>query len=86
MTFILQPYAIHFIKYLLYCIFIIIIIFSICTLYICLLYLILYQRANFRDLPGVHVHPDKKVEWDPDVERIYLDSRKPFVMSRELIN
>ncbi|KAE8036996.1 hypothetical protein FH972_009624 [Carpinus fangiana] len=37
------------------------------------------KGANFRDLPGVRVRPDKKVEWDPDVERIYLDSGKPLV-------
>jgi DNA (cytosine-5)-methyltransferase 1 len=71
--------AIHLMKYLLYYIFIRILVFSICTLYIYVLYLILYQGANFRDLPGVRVRPDKKVEWDPDVERIYLDSGKPLV-------
>lgn len=38
------------------------------------------QGANFRDLPGVRVRPDNKVEWDPDVERIYLDSGKPLVI------
>ncbi|OIW08926.1 hypothetical protein TanjilG_05902 [Lupinus angustifolius] len=33
----------------------------------------------FRDLPGVRVRPDNKVEWDPDVKRVYLDSGKPLV-------
>ncbi|KHN40382.1 DNA (cytosine-5)-methyltransferase 1 [Glycine soja] len=33
----------------------------------------------FRDLPGVRVGADNKVEWDPDVERVYLDSGKPLV-------
>ncbi|CAL0332504.1 unnamed protein product [Lupinus luteus] len=33
----------------------------------------------FRDLPGVRVRPDKRVEWDPDVKRVYLDSGKPLV-------
>ncbi|XP_062171171.1 DNA (cytosine-5)-methyltransferase CMT3 [Alnus glutinosa] len=37
------------------------------------------KGANFRDLPGVRVRPDKKVEWDPDVERVYLESGKPLV-------
>ncbi|KAF2286276.1 hypothetical protein GH714_013067 [Hevea brasiliensis] len=37
------------------------------------------KGANFRDLPGVRVRPDNKVEWDPDVERVYLDSGKPLV-------
>ncbi|KAJ4724096.1 Cytosine-specific methyltransferase [Melia azedarach] len=37
------------------------------------------KGANFRDLPGVRVRPDNKVEWDPDVERIYLKSGKPLV-------
>ncbi|BBH04326.1 chromomethylase 3 [Prunus dulcis] len=39
-----------------------------------------YARgANFRDLPGVRVRVDNKVEWDPDVERVYLKSGKPLV-------
>ncbi|KAL6000884.1 hypothetical protein ACLOJK_006611 [Asimina triloba] len=39
-----------------------------------------YQRgANFRDLPGVKVRPDKSVEWDENVERVYLPSGKPLV-------
>ncbi|XP_027357407.1 DNA (cytosine-5)-methyltransferase CMT3 [Abrus precatorius] len=33
----------------------------------------------FRDLPGVLVRADNKVEWDPNVERVYLDSGKPLV-------
>ncbi|KAL9324724.1 hypothetical protein ACSQ67_009581 [Phaseolus vulgaris] len=33
----------------------------------------------FRDLPGVRVGNDNKVEWDPDMERVYLDSGKPLV-------
>ncbi|KAK7314403.1 hypothetical protein VNO77_32925 [Canavalia gladiata] len=33
----------------------------------------------FRDLPGVRVRADNKVEWDPEVERVYLDSGKPLV-------
>ncbi|KAF7819761.1 DNA (cytosine-5)-methyltransferase CMT3 [Senna tora] len=37
------------------------------------------KGANFRDLPGVRVRPDNKVEWDPDVKRVYLDSGKPLV-------
>ncbi|GMH11523.1 hypothetical protein Nepgr_013364 [Nepenthes gracilis] len=37
------------------------------------------KGANFRHLPGVRVRPDKKVEWDPDVERVYLPSGKPLV-------
>ncbi|KAF3636688.1 putative PP2A regulatory subunit TAP46-like [Capsicum annuum] len=32
-----------------------------------------------RDLTGVRVRPDKKVEWDPDVERVLLPSGKPLV-------
>lgn len=37
------------------------------------------QGACFRDLPGVRVRPDNKVEWDPSIERVYLDSGKPLV-------
>ncbi|XP_020221194.1 DNA (cytosine-5)-methyltransferase CMT3 [Cajanus cajan] len=37
------------------------------------------KGACFRDLPGVRVGSDNKVEWDPDVERVYLDSGKPLV-------
>ncbi|KAI4340573.1 hypothetical protein MLD38_025394 [Melastoma candidum] len=37
------------------------------------------KGANFRDLPGVHVRPDNKVEWDPDVPRVCLKSGKPLV-------
>ncbi|KAJ7973784.1 Cytosine-specific methyltransferase [Quillaja saponaria] len=36
------------------------------------------KGANFRDLPGVLVRGNK-VEWDPDVERVYLKSGKPLV-------
>lgn len=38
-----------------------------------------YKGANFRDLEGVRVRPDNKVEWDPSVERVYLPSGKPLV-------
>ncbi|KAM3250626.1 hypothetical protein P3L10_004696 [Capsicum annuum] len=37
------------------------------------------KGANFRTLTGVRVRPDKKVEWDPDVERVLLPSGKPLV-------
>ncbi|CAN4110242.1 unnamed protein product [Withania somnifera] len=37
------------------------------------------KGANFRDLPGVRVRSDNKVEWDPDVERVKLPSGKPLV-------
>ncbi|XP_075503916.1 DNA (cytosine-5)-methyltransferase CMT3-like [Primulina tabacum] len=37
------------------------------------------KGANFRDLPGVRVRADKKVEWDPDVQRVLLSSGKPLV-------
>ncbi|KAL4340831.1 hypothetical protein GQ457_08G034730 [Hibiscus cannabinus] len=37
------------------------------------------KGANFRDLPGVLVKADNKVEWDPNVERVYLESGKPLV-------
>ncbi|KAF3662185.1 putative PP2A regulatory subunit TAP46-like [Capsicum annuum] len=37
------------------------------------------KGTNFRDLTGVRVRPDKKVEWDPDVERVLLPSGKPLV-------
>ncbi|KAJ1403873.1 S-adenosyl-L-methionine-dependent methyltransferase [Sesbania bispinosa] len=36
------------------------------------------KGANFRDLPGVLVK-DNKVEWDPSVERVLLESGKPLV-------
>lgn len=42
------------------------------------------QGANFRNLPGVHVRADNKVEWDPDVERVYLPSGKPLVILASL--
>ncbi|CAK9140068.1 unnamed protein product [Ilex paraguariensis] len=35
--------------------------------------------ANFRDLRGVRVRDDNKVEWDPDIPRVYLPSGKPLV-------
>lgn len=38
-----------------------------------------FQGANFRDLPGVRVRADNKVEWDPNVERVKLSSGKPLV-------
>ncbi|KAK6944725.1 Chromo domain [Dillenia turbinata] len=37
------------------------------------------KGANFRDLPGVIVRPDNKVEWDTTVEREMLPSGKPLV-------
>lgn len=37
------------------------------------------KGANFRDLEGVRVRPDNKVEWDPNVKRVYLPSGKPLV-------
>ncbi|KAE9462306.1 hypothetical protein C3L33_05784, partial [Rhododendron williamsianum] len=37
------------------------------------------KGANFRHLEGVRVCDDKKVEWDPDVKRVYLASGKPLV-------
>ncbi|KAL2507919.1 DNA (cytosine-5)-methyltransferase CMT3 [Forsythia ovata] len=37
------------------------------------------KGANFRDLPGVRVRADNKVEWDPDVERVKVSSGKPLV-------
>lgn len=37
------------------------------------------KGANFRDLPGVRVRLDNKVEWDPDVKRVLLPSGKPLV-------
>ncbi|CAI9774461.1 unnamed protein product [Fraxinus pennsylvanica] len=37
------------------------------------------KGANFRDLPGVIVRADNKVEFDPDVERVKLPSGKPLV-------
>ncbi|GKV21739.1 hypothetical protein SLEP1_g31691 [Rubroshorea leprosula] len=37
------------------------------------------KGANFRDLPGVRVRPDNKVEWDPEVPRVKLESGKPLV-------
>lgn len=54
--------------------------FSRCALFIFLLNFIMCKGANFRDLPGVRVRPDKKVEWDPDIERVYLKSGKPLVL------
>lgn len=40
---------------------------------------IFVQSANFRDLPGVRVRADNKVEWDPNVERKKVSSGKPLV-------
>ncbi|KAI4327813.1 hypothetical protein L6164_020231 [Bauhinia variegata] len=37
------------------------------------------KGANFRDLPGVLVNSDNKVELDPSVERVMLESGKPLV-------
>ncbi|KAJ0510233.1 putative DNA (cytosine-5-)-methyltransferase [Helianthus annuus] len=36
------------------------------------------KGANFRDLKGVRVRDDNHVEWDPNVERVYLPSGKPL--------
>ncbi|KAK9143942.1 hypothetical protein Syun_013342 [Stephania yunnanensis] len=36
------------------------------------------KGANFRDLPGVKVRPDKRVEWDESIERELLPSGKPL--------
>ncbi|KVH90626.1 Bromo adjacent homology (BAH) domain-containing protein [Cynara cardunculus var. scolymus] len=37
------------------------------------------KGANFRNLPGVMVGKNNKVEWDPSVERVMLPSGKPLV-------
>ncbi|XP_020528962.1 DNA (cytosine-5)-methyltransferase 1 isoform X2 [Amborella trichopoda] len=37
------------------------------------------KGANFRDLPGVVVGADNKVEWDPKIKRVLLPSGKPLV-------
>ncbi|XP_062200415.1 DNA (cytosine-5)-methyltransferase 3-like [Phragmites australis] len=37
------------------------------------------KGANFRDLKGVKVGANNVVEWDPEVERVYLSSGKPLV-------
>ncbi|KAF5193551.1 Cytosine-specific methyltransferase [Thalictrum thalictroides] len=37
------------------------------------------KGANFRDLPGLVIHPDKKVGLDESVERELLPSKKPLV-------
>ncbi|CAK9154224.1 unnamed protein product [Ilex paraguariensis] len=37
------------------------------------------RGANFRDLRGVRVREDNKVEWDTDIPRVYLSSGKPLV-------
>ncbi|CAO2145112.1 unnamed protein product [Urochloa humidicola] len=37
------------------------------------------KGANFRDLKGVKVGANNKVEWDPEIERVYLSSGKPLV-------
>lgn len=37
------------------------------------------KGANFRDLPGVMVGSDNRVEWDPSMERVLLPSGKPLV-------
>ncbi|XVE94179.1 hypothetical protein REPUB_Repub01dG0259600 [Reevesia pubescens] len=37
------------------------------------------KGANFRDLPGVVVGADNKVEWDKTMERVLLKSGKPLV-------
>ena len=44
-------------------------------------YIVIKQGANFRDLLGVRVRPDIKVEWDPEVPRQYLSSGKALVFS-----
>ncbi|CAH8391149.1 unnamed protein product [Eruca vesicaria subsp. sativa] len=37
------------------------------------------KGANFRDLPGVTVNGDNKVEWDPNIPRVYLESNNPLI-------
>ncbi|GMH09899.1 hypothetical protein Nepgr_011740 [Nepenthes gracilis] len=37
------------------------------------------KGANFRDLPGVVVGANNKVEWDPSMDRVLLPSGKPLV-------
>uniref|UniRef100_A0A0D9XH79 DNA (cytosine-5-)-methyltransferase n=1 Tax=Leersia perrieri TaxID=77586 RepID=A0A0D9XH79_9ORYZ len=37
------------------------------------------KGANFRDLTGVKVGVNNIVEWDPNIERVYLSSGKPLV-------
>ncbi|GJM91636.1 hypothetical protein PR202_ga08032 [Eleusine coracana subsp. coracana] len=37
------------------------------------------KGANFRDLRGVKVGANNIVEWDPEIERVYLPSGKPLV-------
>ncbi|KAG2550081.1 DNA (cytosine-5)-methyltransferase 3-like isoform X2 [Panicum virgatum] len=37
------------------------------------------KGANFRDLKGVKVGANNIVEWDPEIERVYLSSGKPLV-------
>ncbi|KAG8088009.1 hypothetical protein GUJ93_ZPchr0010g7296 [Zizania palustris] len=37
------------------------------------------KGANFRDLKGVKVGANKTVEWDPEIDRVYLTSGKPLV-------
>ncbi|KAG2538922.1 hypothetical protein PVAP13_9NG370900 [Panicum virgatum] len=37
------------------------------------------KGANFRDLKGVRVGANNIVEWDPEIERVYLSSGKPLV-------
>ncbi|KAJ1295811.1 hypothetical protein BS78_01G251500 [Paspalum vaginatum] len=37
------------------------------------------KGANFRDLKGVKVGANNIVEWDPEIERVYLPSGKPLV-------
>ena len=36
-------------------------------------------------MPGVRVRADNKVEWDPDIERVYLPSGKPLVRLLEYL-
>ncbi|KAK1267029.1 DNA (cytosine-5)-methyltransferase 1 [Acorus gramineus] len=38
-----------------------------------------HKGANFRNLPGVRVRANNVVELDPNVERVYLPSKKPLV-------
>jgi DNA (cytosine-5)-methyltransferase 1 len=38
------------------------------------------KGANFRCLRGVRVGEGNKVEFDPEIERVYLDSGKPLVL------
>lgn len=42
--------------------------------------ILLFQGANFRDLPGVVVGENNRVEWDTTMDRVLLKSGKPLVL------